>query len=303
VIRALALASVVVIAAATASAQEWIPLTIRDGLLTFPVLVEGRDTTAMLDTGSIGNSIDAAYVAANGIPLSGRRYHVTGAFSQDLLVRSVGALDVRMFGFDVTLRHTPALEHPSTPLVIGATAVDGLVVQFDYPASRMRVLPPKALDLAKGANLRLRGANGGWRPAIEVEFAGGEKHWMLLDTGASGATLITRAVARRLGLMAAPDARATRSTDALGSVAELSVLRVPSMRIGPYELGDVPVAFPAEGDDLLIRQGRNSPLTGTHILRGAPVSGTVGYDVLRHFVITLDLASMKAHVTVPATRD
>jgi hypothetical protein len=43
VIRALALASVVVIAAATASAQEWIPLTIRDGLLTFPVPVEGRD--------------------------------------------------------------------------------------------------------------------------------------------------------------------------------------------------------------------------------------------------------------------
>jgi hypothetical protein len=300
VIRVAIVTSALLLAAAAARGQEWIPLTIRDGVPTFPVVLEGREATALLDSGSTGNSIDAAYVAANDIPLSGRRYHVTGAFSQDVLVRSVAWLDVRMFGLGVRLRDTPALEHPNTPLIIGATAIDGLVVQFDYPSSRMRILPPKAVDMGKNANLPLRAANGGWRPAIEVEFPGGEKHWLMLDTGSSGQTVITRAVARRLGLLNAADAREASSTDVLGSVAQLRVVTLPSLRIGPYELGNVPVAIPAEGDDLLVRQGRNAPLTGTHVIRGARVSGVVGYDVLRHFVITLDLAGMKAHIAAPA---
>lgn len=287
-------------ASAPALGQAWIPLSTQGGHLTFPVTVEGIATTAMLDTGSTGNSIDETFAQAARLPRSGRVYKVTGAFSQETIVRSVAALDVRMFGLDVRLRHTPALQHPATPLVVGVRVFDGLIVQIDYPASRMRVLPQRAVDMASNANVRIRSANGGSRTAIEIEFAAGEKRWMILDTGASGESLIMRAAAERLGLLDRLSASEGEAIDVNGTSARLQLVNVPSVRIGPFELANVPIGIPDDGFDLQVREGRVAPTTGTHIMRGARVIGIVGYDVLRHFVLTIDHAAMKAHVALPS---
>lgn len=68
------LALCVWLSAAAASAQEWVPIDVRDGLLTFPAVVEGVKVTAALDTGTGINSIDAAFVEKIGLLLSGPRY-------------------------------------------------------------------------------------------------------------------------------------------------------------------------------------------------------------------------------------
>jgi hypothetical protein len=78
------------------------------------------------------------------------------------------------------------------------------------------------------------------------------------------------------------------------------LLVLPSLRLGPFELGDVPVAVPAESERLF--SGRETWArveTGTHVTHGARANGRIGYDALRHFVVTIDLERELMQIAQP----
>ncbi len=297
-----------------AGAEGWIPIEVRDGALTFPAIVEGVATTAALDTGASINSIDASFAERIGLSLSGPRYRMSSAHLAGKIVPSESQLDVQLFGVDVVLRDTPAMRHPETPLRVGVGFLNKLILQIDYPGSRIRILPREAVDLDAYDNVRMRSAEGTCGPAFEPEFPGrttcqpavqvtfpGEKKlWLLLDTGATGPVVLSRPVAEREGWLAAYRKGASASTDVLGKVAPVEILVMPTLRLGPFELGDVAVAVPAEGQRLLTgREGWGRVETATHITRGARANGMLGYDVLRHFVVTIDYEREMLHIAQP----
>jgi predicted aspartyl protease len=319
-----------------AAAQDWIPVEVTDGLVAFPVKIEGRAARAVLNTSATHSSVDAAFASSLGLELSGKRQRIRSAFGGNAVVASEAELDVELFGAKVTLRDTPALDHPAAALQLGAQFLEPFVVQIDYPNARMRLAPRAALDLRKQANVKMRAAEGSCRrgprqdlgrdmagnvgdftregfasssptsetpclPTVQVTFPGGKKVWLLLDTGASGPIVVSRQIAERAGWIAAHRKGAIESHDVFGKRARLELLVLPSLKLGGFELADVPVAVPAEGERLLSGQenwGRET--TGSHVTRGARASGRLGYDALRHFVVTIDFDRELMQLAQPA---
>jgi predicted aspartyl protease len=321
--------------ATAAGAQGWIPIEVREGLLTFAARVEGEETRAALNTSAPFSSVDAAFAARVGLGLSGKRQRVASA-GGSRVVASEAELEVELFGERVVLRDTPALHHPDTPLLLGAAFLEPFVLQIDYPGSRMRIVARDALPLRERANVPMRAAEGscsrrgrdlsgdvgagvsdfarygfpglgGARgetpclPAVKVEFAGGKKAWLLLDTGAAGPLVVSRLFAKRAGWLDSYRRGSQQVADVFGATTTVDMLVLPSVKLGPYELGDVPVAVPAEGERALApEQTTDRVETGTHVTRGARASGRIGYDALRHFVVTIDLQRKLLQVAQPA---
>ena len=335
VLSALLSAAATTAQATATSAQEWLPIEVRDGRLTFPAVVEGIETRAVLNTGATINSIDSAFASRAGLTLSGARQRIGSAHAAAATVASEAQLDVRLFGSDLVLKNTPALDHPDAPLALGAGFLEPFVVQIDFPGSRMRILPRKALDLKELSNVPMRAAEGTCRrprssnpatagsgfndfslartgldgatapnlpclPSVRVTLAGEKDLWLLLDTGAAGPVIVSRAVAKSEGWLTAYRTGSAQSSDAFGRIAEIDLLTLPSLRLGPFELADVPVAVPAEGERL--QTGRESwgrVETGSHVTSGARANGRLGYEVLRHFIVTIDLKRKLVQVERP----
>ena len=77
---------------------------------------------------------------------------------------------------------------------------------------------------------------------------------------------------------------------------EYESFNLSSLTIGPYELGHIPVIINAEGERTNIGR-RISGSAG--IKTGKPTKGLLGYDILKHFVVTIDYSSYKVHIATP----
>ncbi len=295
-LAALALACAV---SAHAGVTPWEPLEIRDGHVLFPVTVAGVAGRAVFDSGSQINSVDKGFVERNGLRLFGRKFDITGVSSTEESVRSVSRLPIGLFGAEFELRDVPALPHPNMTMIIGAGFLKSSVLQLDYPNSRMRLITHDSVDLSKVANVPLRRAEGSGLPAVQVTIDG-EKRWMLLDTGNSGPILMRRVVAEGAGWIGRFQKTRTTARDANADISELDLLVLPALAIGPYELADVPIEIPAPGQEIHISGFRPAgPGRFTRIKKGVRISGILGYEVLRHFIVTIDYERDKAHIEAP----
>jgi Aspartyl protease len=296
----LALGALVALAAAEARAgvTAWVPLEIRNGKVLFPVEVGGVSGHAILDTGSQGNSVSSALVERAGLVLAGRRYSIRGVGSTDEIVGSVSSLPIKLFGVDFKLQEVPALPHDEA-LIIGAGFLEASVLQLDYPNKRMRLITHDSVDLSKVANVEMRLEDSSGLPAIQVTIDGVPR-WMLLDTGNAGPIMIRRMVAEEADWITRFRRADTTLVDINANVSRMELLVLPSVVIGPFELADVPVAIPAQGEQINISGTRRSgPLQDTRIRKGVRISGIVGYEVLRHFVATIDYDRQKMHIAAP----
>ena len=68
------------------------------------------------------------------------------------------------------------------------------------------------------------------------------------------------------------------------------------MQFGPFELENVLVTIPAEGKNSYLDSQYEK--TGSR-LKGKKVQGIIGYDVLKHFLITVDYKGGHAHIGLP----
>lgn len=294
----LALISSCLAAPAQAGVTAWIPLEVRDGHVSFPVEIAGRAGHAAFDTGAAFSSVSTEIAKELGLKLGGRRWMVQGVGSTDETVTSESRLPIKLFGIDFELHDVAALPH-RTDMIIGAGFLKSFVLQLDYPNSRMRLITEDSIDLAKAANVPLRLDRGTGLPAIRVKIDGRDR-WMLLDTGNSGPIVMRRLVAREADWLARFKRAEGSMIDVNANVTGTDILVLPSFAIGPYELEDVPVAIPAEGESLNLAGGRASGGVGdSRIQSGVRVSGIVGYEVLRHFVVTIDYDRQKMHVAAP----
>jgi predicted aspartyl protease len=296
----IALAALAALGAAPArgGVTAWVPLEVKDGHVLFPVEVAGLAGHAIFDTGSQGNSVSAELVEKAGLKLAGRRYAIEGVGSTDDVVASVSNLPIKLFGVDFKLQDVPALQH-SQELIIGAGFLKAAVLQLDYPNQRMRLITHESVDLGKVANVPLRLMEGTGLPAIQVTIDGKDR-WMLLDTGNAGPILMRRMVASQENWIERFKRAESSIVDVNAYVSGTDILVLPSVVIGPFELTDVPVQIPAAGEDINISGVRTSAaVKNSRIRKGVRVAGIVGYEVLRHFVVTLDYDREKLHIAAP----
>jgi len=273
-----------------AGATAWIPLEMHEGAIYFDAEVAGRPVKALFATRSNQHEISMRLVEELGLSLSGQRYESRGLTGIEYDVRSVAGLPVKLFGVTFDMKDVPAHDM-DIDLVIGAGFLQSFIVQIDYPGARMRLLTLDALDMEKLGNTRLGREWEFGSPALEVTFVGGKKRWMNLDTAHTGPMLIRRLIAEEEGWL-------DKYRKTSGAEAELLVL--PSVTIGPFEMEDVPVQVPAPGAQQNVGSTRPSgPRGDTRVTRAIRTSGVIGYELLRHFVVTLDYDREMAHIGLP----
>ncbi|QPG06452.1 retropepsin-like domain-containing protein [Salinimonas marina] len=200
-----------------------------------------------------------------------------------------------MFGTTTGINNVveAALGHSSIGLLLGAPLFQGNVMQIDYPGRKLRLISRDVVNLHKIKNIPMVEQRGSGMPLVEVTL-NGQRTWLVLDTGNAGGIMIERSLAEGLGL-ANSDNQVHQASD-ISKTVKLESTRIDEVVFGPYTLENMLVSFNAEGSNIDLNNQYKT--TGTRI-RGKKVEGLIGYEVLKHFVITMDYQRAYLHAGLP----
>ena len=172
--------------------------------------------------------------------------------------------------------------------LLGADVLRHFTLTLDYAASRLTLVPqglqppsPATLAAARGVvhgpiPLRL----GPPHVLVRAVLHGQEPVSLLLDTGASH-TLLTPAIARRLGLSPTADAPTKTLTRADGQLHTVPLVVCKALAVGEAVVEQLPVGI-------------------TDVDPTAPaVEGLLGVDFLARFTVTLDYGTRQLWLAVP----
>ncbi|WP_171022313.1 aspartyl protease family protein [Thalassotalea litorea] len=258
------------------------------------VTIEGVPAKAMLDSGANLNAISQDFIDAHASHLKKSRTKVT--------VKGVSGreefpiykdVNVTMFGQDLELPEVAALGL-GIDLIIGSGFFQGIIVQIDYPNNKIQLAPKSSIDLKKHANVKMRQERGSEMPAVEVEL-NGKKTWLMLDTGNAGNLFLKRNFVIENDLLKSD----TIETRVSGSVEVINTesFIIETLKIGPYELEGVPATIPEDGVATNLADSRGETKDFSRLrAKGVATKGILGYDVLKHFIVTIDYEDFRAHL-------
>ncbi len=205
-------------------------------------------------------------------------------------------MPLQLFGADTELDDLVEgrFSSPDIAVLLGAPLFSQFIVQIDYPNSRMRLLTRDAVDLGAVENIPFRQQLGSGQPIVEVTVNSDERIWLLLDTGNSGGLDVDRATAGRLGWLEL--AKQSRKASDISRTAAVELFSVPELKFGPYTLENVMATVPVEGETAYLES--RGYRVGS-VIRDKKVVGLLGYDVFKHFLLTLDYRGGHLHVGLP----
>lgn len=288
IVLALALAPTFIATPARAEIGAWVPLQIRgDGLAT-SALVDGQTATALLSLSAVEIAVSEQFIDSRG--LHARYTRATEkivAMGGETVERPVlHKLKLQMGGERFTLMYVPVLP---ADMMAGADLRPGGdwlrtgVVQVDFPNGRWRYIARRLAGLSHYRNLDVRRVEPGDRLLVAIDLADGERMWMEFGSVRDGELLIRPEIAARRGWVRESGAEAAGRTTG-GSRTRF---RIPALQIGPFALEDVPAVTDAGANrDIDDGDARAS-------------DGVIGYELLRHFLLTLDFSGGLAHIDAP----
>jgi len=285
---------------ASADVSTWVAVEISNGQIILPVFLAGEPARALLDTGSSGHGISERFLEAHEGTYSRGRHITVRGIKEDRDTNMINGVHLDIFGVEFDMNRLLPIQLDDVDFVLGLPFFELFIVQIDYPNKRMRVITRDSLDLRKFSNVKMKRAGGVGHPQVRVDLNGEYKGWLMLDTGNNGPILLRRSIAERKGWL---DKYATIK-DATTGVNDVALgtqtFSLPSMTIGPVELENVLVSVPAEGEDSQLTGF--DPIewsTGTHIKKAKRTDGIVGFDILKHFVVTIDFNRSLLNLDVP----
>jgi len=281
------------------SAQaQWLPFTLKNNHITIDIEFNGQPAKAMLDSGAEMNAVSTYYVEkyGEGIRKSGR-INVKGVngTSKTSLYSNV---PVKIFGADITLDKLIGVNFSDTAILFGAPFFRSFIVQIDYPNSRMQFFPKKSVDMNKFKNVNVKRERGSLLPAIQVQV-NKKNVWLTLDTGNNSGLYIKRSYALENQWLTDNHQVEQSAVMGVNGSAKTEVFTLSSLAIGPYDLEDVQVIIPAKGERTNIGRKARESLTGSKLVKGKQTKGLLGYDVLKHFVVTIDYSDYQVHIVAP----
>ncbi|KFZ28785.1 hypothetical protein IDAT_06160 [Pseudidiomarina atlantica] len=279
-----------------AQATDWIDFEQSNGHIRIPVTVAGIDTYAIFDSGSQVNAINLAFMEAHDLEFkANRKLDIQGV--NGIKERKVyREIPTNLIGMDLSMEMVGIdLGSPESGILLGAPVLNQFVLQFDYPNSRMRFAAHGTFSLRDVQNLEMRSQRGSGVPVVRVNLNDEMERWMLLDTGSTTGLFIDRIIATSNGWLDKYQVVEGTITG-VNEIATVDYFRLPNLGIGPYGLADVLVTVPSEdgGVDFGNRYSEIGSLN-----KGIRISGILGYDVLKHFILTLDYKNGRGHIWAP----
>lgn len=277
----------------------WVDMEINNGHISIPVEVSGIATRAILDTGSQTNAINRAFRNKNELEWGkGASVNIKGVYDTSRM-STFNQVPVTLFGstfkFD-GLVDMP-LGHHSNGILLGATFLDNFILQIDYPNQRIRFALHESLNLSKSENIEFQLHKGRAMPIVKIGLGPEKSAWVLFDTGNNGGVLFNKSFAKSMKWADTLSEQQSMAVDATNHVAAMSTYRIPELQFGPYTLENVQVSVPS--DDSRVNVLEQYSEVGSRI-KGKRVQGILGYDVLQHFVVTIDYKNGHAHIGLPA---
>lgn len=282
---------------ALAGASKWVDIHVADGQIKIPIKAAGIDSFAVIDSGSQLNVINTDFREHYDLKLTkGKKIKVVGAFGEERRVLYSG-LDTQILGSNFKLNNLTdaSLGDIETSILLGSGFLDNFIFQIDYPNSKLRIVTRDAIDLRKLENVQAKQHSNTGEPIVKVTLNEEVEVWMLLDTGNSGAMIIERFIAESQGWLAEREVKSSTSKG-INTVAKLDTFSLDKVKFGPFTLENVPIGVPAEGQKVNFAEAESKAFSR---LQGAKVRGILGFDVLKHFLVTVDYKEGDLHIAVP----
>jgi hypothetical protein len=262
-------------------------LRIVNGLMLIDSEVAGIEGLAIVDTGAQLEAINSRFLEAEGLEFKkDRKLTVVGVHGKEKR-SSYREIEAGIFGSRVTFTRLVELElgPPEYQLLLGSSFLDTYIFQFDYVNERMRLITKDSLDLKAIRNIEAKLDRDSNSLLVRVGLEEDTETWLMMDTGSNGGVLIDRPLASRLDWI---DTYPKVDGISIGAVSsgEMEYFRVPLITVGPFELENALVSIPAPGVDAELFE--TSAETGTRIASRKALAGLLGYDILKHFVVTID---------------
>lgn len=277
-----------------AAISNWVNFELSDGLVKIPVEIAGNKGLAVLDSGSQLNGINKNFIIKHKLKFkAGRKQRVKGVYG---VVKRATYSDVEV---DLLGQKLPfnsltevSLGHYNNAVLLGAAFFSAFILQIDYPNRRLRFMTRHTLDMSEVENLDMVKQKVSGMPLVKVELNNEKTSWLILDTGNNGGVMLERSAARQW-----LDKYDIQASIAMGanSLGYNESFRLPEMQFGPFILENVLVSVPAAGQ----KSNLSSRYVSGSRIMGKKVEGLLGFDVLQHFVLTLDYASGKANISPP----
>jgi len=254
----------------------------QQGIVSIPMQTGGRPTVAVLNTGVL--PIGISRMLAQDLSLDVEAVPARNILWSAIPVISgqVSDVPVRIFNQDLQIEQMYVMDNPARFVYLSLLMFDDFIMQVNMPESRLCFLNRSALDLREANNIEMKMSNG--RIALFISINQANPVWLELQLEYPGAVRLNRDAAIELGLIDAA------STDTSG-IAD-------SLMFGPYELGNIALAYPPVGEapgGELARLQQMARRGGG----GVETSGVLGYEILKHFVVTMDIDRERMHVFVP----
>ncbi len=280
-----------------AASTTWVPFQLNNGHIIIPAIVNGLEGEAMLDSGATGNMISTSVVEHFGEGLSKvGTVQVRGVFGVQELDR-ISRVPVEMFGEEFHIKNLIAGHLGGPELLLGLGFFDKFVVQLDYPNQRMRLHDRKSLDLKKYANVPLSREKSSNLPVVKVMLDNEKEVWLIFDTGNSGGLMLSRKFVEQYDWLERSGSDISYSSGVNVKNAQTESFFMADFKIGPYEMENVRVSIPGEGQSSLLGRKRGAGQRG--VKRGKNSVGLLGYDVLKHFVVSIDFRNNLLHLGLP----
>ncbi len=276
----------------------WMNFELAGGHVKIPVAIAGIEGYAILDTGAQINSINSAFLKKNNLVFQqGKKVNIKGVFGIQKHA-SYNNVPTELFGtkFDLDNLVEGFLGNNENQLLLGAGFFRQYVVQLDYPKRKIRLIARDAIDMKKLANVKMKYDKSSGQPIVNINLNGDTSAWLVLDTGNSGGLMIKRSTADHNGWLE-KFPLVSNLSGGINSLGVVESFRLPIMKIGPYELENVLTSVPAKGQSANIST-RGSKGIGSSI-KSKSIKGLLGYDVLKHFIVTIDYKGGRMHIVAP----
>ncbi|WP_404407378.1 aspartyl protease family protein [Pseudidiomarina marina] len=286
--------SFIVSTSAMAGVSAWVPFEHDNGHIRVKVTVEGIEAWAIMDSGANINGINQAFIEKHGVtPRKHRgKIRVQGVHG---VKERIAYRDVKteMFGQNLELDYVELnFGGEDTAIILGSPVLEQYVLQFDYPNSRMRFIDHDSIDMANVKNLPMRPRRGIGDPIVKVDLNGDTEVWLILDTGSTSGVYLNREVAEDHGWLEKFPLQQgiSRGVNTTGNV---EMFRIPTLGFGPFLLENVGITVPEAGVNATFGEAEAELNTRVGSVR---VDGLIGYDVLQHFILTIDYKFGRGHI-------
>lgn len=271
---------------------DWLPVEIVRGHVIIDIEIGGVPAKAMLDTGAQINVVSKEFLAKHEVAYTkGEQAIIRGVYGEER-INLVDNLELTLYGSKIKQNGLYTFGGSDRfDLIFGMPFFHAFVVQIDYPSSKYRLLPHNSINLKKVANLKFtRKSNS--QLITPVIFPENKKVNLLLDTGNSGGILMDRVVVDSENWIEKYRKGEAKGKGVTDKIVTSDLLVMPEVKFGPFTLEDVVLTTPEEGNSRFIGQKK----FGAHNRDKATYRGILGYDMLKHFLVTIDAKNSRGHL-------